>query len=188
MNHLYSNNTIADVSPVLDGLLQQSATVRLPYGGKHLTHYLQKLFSARGNHSLPFEAADALKKSCIAVPSLSTHDGEEQLSVIAPQPTTHTLPDGQTITIHDEGQKLGEAFMDPGLLGLTLPSLAHAVQTAGMVTTLHGERETRKALIENIMLCGGGSCASGSAERLLAEVKVGNYFLFGAAKINFTKF
>ena len=84
--------------------------------------------------------------------------------------STYTLPDGQIINVEEEGRAVGDAVLLPSLLHLTLPSLAQTIQTAGLITTLQGEKEARKVLAENILVCGGGAGVPGLAQRVLAEV------------------
>lgn len=58
-------------------------------------------------------------------------------------PITHTLPDGQVITMRpkEEGEALLAATLNPSLLGLQLPILGEVVVTAA---ASHGERDVRK--------------------------------------------
>lgn len=53
----------------------------------------------------------------------------------------HTLPDGQSITIQGEGQRLAEALLTPSLLGKDLPDLPAATVTQIMQ---HPDGPTRK--------------------------------------------
>lgn len=53
----------------------------------------------------------------------------------------HELPDGQSITVREEGQQLGEALLRPSLLGLDLPDLPSAAVTQIMQ---HPDGPTRK--------------------------------------------
>lgn len=55
----------------------------------------------------------------------------------------HQLPDGQSITVREEGQQLGEALMQPRLLGLDLPDLPSAAVTQIMQ---HPDGPTRKVV------------------------------------------
>ncbi|KAK9805370.1 hypothetical protein WJX73_007756 [Symbiochloris irregularis] len=83
--------------------------------------------------------------------------------------TTHTLPDGQTITLAGgEGRRLGEAILDPGLAGLPGLPIADAIWSA---CCCHLDSPTRKAAMESLMLCGGGSLVGGMSGRLLREVR-----------------
>lgn len=183
------------MAPILDGLLQPSAATRLPFGGQHLTLHLQHLLSQRGVACSEAEA-EKIKRECMRIaPNAASAAGsgedchaprqphaaagehalhqEPQSSKEQQQqqrPTVHTLPDGQTITVLREVLAVGEALITPSRLGYDLPPLAHSLQTAGLVTTVHGEKEARRALSENVLLCGGGSLIPGLPERVLSEL------------------
>jgi actin-related protein len=178
-----------DVMPVLDGLLQASSGARLPYGGQNLTAHLQQLLAKKGiNVSL--EDAEKIKLSAMHVAPLpgsepqalapggaaqtdTAKDDAERKAEEEKQNEkrkTYTLPDGQIINVEEEGKALGEALLNPSLLNFTLPTLEESIQTAGLVTTLHGGKESAKILAENLLICGGGSGAHGISQRLLAEV------------------
>jgi actin-related protein 7 len=195
-----------DVIPVLDGLTQASAAVRLPYGGRQITEHMQTLLQARG-YTVELKEAEKAKLTAMRAadssagvpPAAATAPGGgaaaaageggtdaaagagagEGPSGAAPMETdnggayrvTYTLPDGQSIGVVEEGRALVAAVLNPAAaLGLTLPTLAEAVQTAGLVTTLHGEKESRKVLAENILVCGGGAGATALPARLLSQV------------------
>ena len=177
-----------DVMPVLDGLLQASSGARLPYGGQDLTTHLQQLLSKNGIN-VTLEDAEKIKLSAMHVGPLPGSEPQALAPVGAPSDTakddaerkaeeekqkekrkTYTLPDGQVINVEQEGQALGEAILQPSLLGFTLPTLAETIQTAGLVTTLHGGKESAKLLAENVLVCGGGAGAHGISQRLLAEL------------------
>lgn len=205
-----------DIIPVLEGMVQPSAACRLPYGGHHLTMYLQELLNKEcsSNHVIGIteEIAETIKKECMHVaedPRCSSSSGgggggggtasekttiddikkeenkhdtndhtannddnkDDQQNKKELYKTTYTLPDNQTIHVERECRQVGEALLDPCLLGFDLPSLSHTIYTAGLVTTLHGEKDARKILAENILLCGGGSIVPGLAERILKEMK-----------------
>lgn len=86
-------------------------------------------------------------------------------------PSTHTLPDGQTITVGGEGAALGEALLNPASLGLDLPPLAAVAQAA--VSTLD-DRAARRAVGEAVLVCGGGSAGGfscGLPQRLLRDMR-----------------
>lgn len=146
----------ADIVPVLDGLTQPSTAQRLPYGMQHLARHLGSRLAARGI-SVPGAsssgsggsggggssfAADAPLEDLARSIARVAGSAEEAAPGGAPaEPTTHTLPDGQRITIEREGLELGEALMDGGRLGLDLQRLSQAVYTAA---TAQGDKDTRK--------------------------------------------
>ncbi|EFN58172.1 hypothetical protein CHLNCDRAFT_20388, partial [Chlorella variabilis] len=150
-----------DVVPVLEGSAQLSTAQRLPYGCQQLAQHLGTQLAARGIN-LGGTSKD-LARSIVRVAGSA-----EEAASAAAEPTTHTLPDGQTITVQREGLQLGEALMDGSRLGLDVERLSEAVHTAA---TAQGDKDTRKAWLEGMMLCGGGSGAPGLGARLLREVR-----------------
>lgn len=138
---------LPDIVPVLEGAVQPSSAQRLPYGCQQLAAHLATQLAARGvdfssltgsssSSSYAATAAlDALARSVVRVA------GSMEEAAAAPvEPSRHTLPDGQTITIEREGLALGEALMDGAQLGLDLPRLSQAVYTAAST----GEKDARK--------------------------------------------
>ncbi|WPT16034.1 hypothetical protein PSENEW3_00004041 [Picochlorum sp. SENEW3] len=53
---------------------------------------------------------------------------------------------------------------------LDVPSLAESCIHASMVTTVHGERDSRKTLTENVFMCGGGSGVPDLSVDLLKQI------------------
>eukprot|EP00191_Tetraselmis_sp_GSL018_P016556 CAMPEP_0177579642 /NCGR_PEP_ID=MMETSP0419_2-20121207/1078_1 /TAXON_ID=582737 /ORGANISM="Tetraselmis sp., Strain GSL018" /LENGTH=245 /DNA_ID=CAMNT_0019068341 /DNA_START=86 /DNA_END=825 /DNA_ORIENTATION=- len=83
---------------------------------------------------------------------------------------SHTLPDGQEITVAHEGHALGEALFDlDGALGASEPGLAEAIH-AGIVNSY--EPSLRKIVYEHLILCGGLSGLPGIGERLMQELRL----------------
>ncbi|CAD7701608.1 unnamed protein product [Ostreobium quekettii] len=84
-------------------------------------------------------------------------------------PTTaiHTLPDGNTITVQaSESATLGEAFFDPGLIGIDEFGVAEAVCDAVLN---FGDPSVRRLLMENLLVCGGGMRVGNMLVRLQRE-------------------
>lgn len=179
-----------DIGPVLDGLFQPSAARRLPYGGRHLTTKLQEMLQHKWP-AVDFKTAEKVKLACINVgpspyqmlkveekPPINAtsvvdngNDPQKKEDQKSGEPvTTYTLPDGQVISVAEEGRQLGEVLLCSRLLGLDLPTLAEAIQIGGNVTTVHGEREARRALADNVLLCGGSGSIHGLHERLLTDL------------------
>ncbi|CAL9041264.1 unnamed protein product [Musa banksii] len=81
---------------------------------------------------------------------------------------THTLPDGQTITIGREGYIVGEALFQPSILGLEEYGIVEQlVRSISSVSS-----ENLRQLLENTMLCGGTTSMSGFEERFQKEANL----------------
>ena len=172
--------------PVSEGLAYPSTAQRLPYGCHHLAQHLLQQLSARGlivsslsssgssgssssssssgggavTYADP--AAVALDSLARSVACIAASGDAAGLAAAAGQPTTHTLPDGQQITIEREGAQLGEALMDGSLLGADVARLSEAIWTVATAHTDQASRKVRWAgsqaaqqhLVGNICWCG----------------------------------
>ncbi|PRW56504.1 actin-related 7 [Chlorella sorokiniana] len=176
-----------DIVPVSEGLAYPSTAQRLPYGCHDLAQHLLQQLSSRGLNvsslssisgssgsgssgggSYADPAAVALDSLARSVACVATSGEAPALAAAAGEPTTHTLPDGQQITIQREGAQLGEALMDGSLLGADVSRLSEAIWTAAVA---HTDQASRKLWLEGMMLCGGGSSIPGLAARLLREMR-----------------
>jgi actin-related protein 7 len=84
-------------------------------------------------------------------------------------PESYTLPDGSSFSVAcSTAHAVAEALLDPSLLGLQAPGLAHAITDA---VVAHPEAVIRKVLLENIHLVGGGATMPGLGTRVLTEVR-----------------
>ncbi|CAK8565080.1 unnamed protein product [Lathyrus sativus] len=78
---------------------------------------------------------------------------------------THTLPDGQVITIGRERYTVGEALFQPSLLGLEAHGIVEQlVRTISTVTS-----DNHRQLLENTVVCGGTSSMNGFEDRFQKE-------------------
>lgn len=154
----------ADIVPVSEGLAYPSTAQRLPYGCHHLAQYLLQQLGTRelnlsslsssgsssggsgsgsGSDGVPYAdpAAVALDSLARSVACVAYGSDAAGLAAAAGEPTTHTLPDGQRITIQREGAQLGEALMDGSLLGADVSRLSEAIWT---VAVAHTDPASRK--------------------------------------------
>lgn len=144
-----------DIAPVLDGCMHPSVATRIPVGGKHMTEILKDTLAQTRGLDLGLEEVEKMKISV----SNDTTDEE-----------TYTLPDGEKIAISREMAEVRRKILAPRLLGIDSPDIAEACIHAGIVTTVHGDRESRKTLMSNIFVCGGASGMSHLSEELLGEI------------------
>ncbi|XP_042385514.1 actin-related protein 7-like isoform X2 [Zingiber officinale] len=81
---------------------------------------------------------------------------------------THTLPDGQTITIGRGGYIVGEALFEPSILGIEEYGIVEQlVRSISSVSS-----ENLRQLLENTMLCGGTASMTGFEERFQKEANL----------------
>lgn len=148
-----------DISVIAEGQVNYHSTKRLPYGGMDLDQLMASMLEQRGNHC---SHPQRLKEMCATAIVVSASSTEAAASEV------HTLPDGQSITIQGEGQRLAEALLTPSLLGKDLPDLPAATVTQIMQ---HPDGPTRKAFAENMLLCGGGSSIPELGTKFVAELQ-----------------
>lgn len=126
-----------------------------------------------GSSDAAADLADAAAAAALGGPAAAANSLASALTgtAVAAQPTTHTLPDGQTITVAGEGAALGEALLHPSLMGLDLPPLAALAQAS--VQALE-DRAVRRVAGEGVVVCGAGGAPvdGGLALRLLREMRL----------------
>lgn len=149
-----------DISAVADGMTQPSSSYRLHMGGRQMTERLKTLLREKGV-DISVQEAEAMK---IGASKKAVLDQNVQDRYV------YELPDGERIHVQEEFDSIRQDMLDPSRVGLDCPPLSDICTTAGMVTTLQGEKEMRKSLIENIFVCGGGSGFPQLAENLLSRV------------------
>jgi len=176
-----------DVAPVLEGQVQLGSSQRIAYGGVDIDKHLLDMLLGRNNNNMEgitLDVAKSIKERIINVshPMATTTStsttttavvdnsgGGDAMEEEEEDTVTHTLPDGQSITVSrsKEGRELGEStIIHP--LGLPLSDIIYA--TANIITA-QGEKEARRVLFENILLCGGGSRTKGLGARVLHDIK-----------------
>lgn len=181
-----------DVAPVLEGQVQLGSSQRIAYGGVDIDKHLLDMLLSRNNNNdinnnkegITLDVAKSIKERIInvshpmatttttnatATAAVDNGGGGDAMEEEEEDTVTHTLPDGQSITVSrsKEGRDLGEStIMHP--LGLPLSDIIYA--TANIITA-QGEKEARRVLFENILLCGGGSSTKGLGARVLYDIK-----------------
>ncbi|KAG6532433.1 hypothetical protein ZIOFF_006276 [Zingiber officinale] len=151
-NYYYDMSNIA---LVCEGAVQHIASKRFQIGGIDLTNLLaQKLKKSNPLVKIDISEVEKLKEqyACCAEDQTSFEETETKC------PTeTHTLPDGQTITIGREGYIVGEALFEPSTLGIEeygiVEQLVHSISSVSS--------ENLRQLLENTMLCGGTTSMTG---------------------------
>ncbi|CAL9041251.1 unnamed protein product [Musa banksii] len=155
-----------DIAPVCEGAVQHIASKRFQIGGIDLTNLLtQELRKSNPLMNIDISEVEKLKEQYARC-------AEDQVAFEETQRTwpkeTHTLPDGQTITIGREGYIVGEALFQPSILGLEEYGIVEQlVRSISSVSS-----ENLRQLLENTMLCGGTASMSGFEERFQKEANL----------------
>lgn len=169
-----------DVAPVLEGQVQMGSSQRIAYGGVDIDkHLLDMLLCRNDKEGITLDVAKSIKERIInvshpiAIATTTTvvdnGGGGDAMEEEEGDTVTHTLPDGQSITVSrsKEGRNLGESTITHPL-GLPLSDI---IYTTANIITAQGEKEARRVLFENILLCGGGSSTKGLGARVLYDIK-----------------
>ncbi len=105
----------------------------------------------------------------------------------AGEPRTYVLPDGQRVIVGTEGQQVAELLFRPSLrAGIRSSTLGGQLRPSSfsqllketdlsvaeaVIDSAQTETSFRRQALENLLVCGGGSCAPNVAKRLLKEVR-----------------
>ncbi|KAH1211159.1 Actin-related protein 7 [Glycine max] len=152
-----------DIAPVIEGAVNHIASRRFEFGGVDLTNFLaQELGKSNPLVNISISDVEKIKQqySCCAEDELAYQKTKGSCPV-----ETHTLPDGQVITIGRERYTVGEALFQPCLLGLE----AHGIVEQLVRTISTVSSDNHRQLLENTVVCGGTSSMTGFEERFQKE-------------------
>ncbi|KAF3682316.1 Actin-related protein 7 [Capsicum annuum] len=154
---------LLDIAPVIEGAVQHIASRRLEVGGLDLTKLLaDELSKSNPTVKLNISDVEKLKEqyACCADDDIAYEKLQQSC-----MEETHTLPDGQVITIGKERYTVGEALFQPSILGNDthgiVEQLVHSISSVSS--------ENHRQLLENTVLCGGTATITGFEERFQRE-------------------
>ncbi|KAJ6834907.1 actin-related protein 7 [Iris pallida] len=155
-----------DIAPVSEGAVHHIASKRFGIGGVDLTELLaQHLQRSNPLVNIDISEVEKLKERYACCAEDETAYEETQNSC---KKETHTLPDGQVITIERERYIVGEALFQPSILGLEEYGIVE--QLVRCISSVSSENH--RQLFENVMLCGGTTSMSGFEERFQNEANL----------------
>ncbi|KAG4958153.1 hypothetical protein JHK85_044533 [Glycine max] len=146
-----------DIAPVIEGAVNHIASRRFEFGGVDLTNFLaQELGKSNPLVNISISDVEKIKQqySCCAEDELAYQKTKGSCPV-----ETHTLPDGQVITIGRERYTVGEALFQPCLLGLE----AHGIVEQLVRTISTVSSDNHRQLLENTV------CSPGTSQRASAQ-------------------
>eukprot|EP01025_Chloroclados_australasicus_P037115 TRINITY_DN3780_c0_g3_i1.p1 TRINITY_DN3780_c0_g3~~TRINITY_DN3780_c0_g3_i1.p1 ORF type:complete len:380 (-),score=32.54 TRINITY_DN3780_c0_g3_i1:121-1197(-) len=142
-----------DVSAVIEGLVQQSTKIQLPTAGRELTQRTRDALTAHGNHEIGLFQAEKIKEQVCCVLDQSKNDPnfqqQQQQQQQQQKSKQATLPDGQVIEVPHDVCEVGEALFENQNAGIH--------QAAYECICNRHDIQFRKQLVENLIVCGGGS-------------------------------
>lgn len=156
--------------PVFDGYAVSTAVMRQNLAGRDLTDYLVQLLRERGlfyESSAEHEIVRDIKEKLCYIPIDYAVEAKKYVSDRAAYEKAYVLPDGQVITITDQLYRCPEALFHPQLIGKDLKSLPDLLVAAVMKSPI----DTRKRVLENVVLSGGSTCFTGFPERLNRDLQ-----------------
>lgn len=177
---LDSGEGVTHVTPVFDSFVVQSAANRLNNGGRQVTDHMKTIMFERGlNFTTPQD--ELLVRKLKEETCFVALDYEAELKMPNEEAllAKFDLPDGQTIEIGKERFRAPEILFSPSIVQNELPSVqefcATAVKGCGI--------DIRRALLGNIVLCGGNTLFPGFGKRLEDEVLKAFPGLYGCIKV-----
>ena len=109
-----------DIAPVYEGLLRVQGIRRLPFGGRHLTTFLQKQLETSS------DGAERIKEELATV-----YESQEAFETAMDETKIYTLPDGVTLSVTEQQySSVGEAVFRPDLMNITGPGIAESIYNA----------------------------------------------------------
>ncbi len=168
-----------DVAAVMDGATNTAATRRFLWAGQDQNARLAALLRERGVALADPRRLRDLKHLCAR--AAETAAEYEQLvaagagagtsaAAAAAGEQSYALPDGQEVRLPAAvGAQLLEPLFQPQLLGRDGPGVA---ELATECVLLNYDGLGRKAVYENLLLCGGGGAAAGLQQRLVREMRL----------------
>eukprot|EP00002_Diphylleia_rotans_P032136 TRINITY_DN6724_c0_g1_i7.p1 TRINITY_DN6724_c0_g1~~TRINITY_DN6724_c0_g1_i7.p1 ORF type:complete len:605 (+),score=131.41 TRINITY_DN6724_c0_g1_i7:1363-3177(+) len=156
------------IAAISNGYMLPNQTIVRNFGGGDLTEMMLKLLNRERSHEKLFTKADACwvkEQTCYLSPDFSAEiekssSGSMALDLRAPYSQ-------QDISICAERFICPEALFDPSLLRLDSPGIHEMVYD----TIMDCDMDSRRALFQNIVLCGGTSMLPGFGHRLQIDVQ-----------------
>eukprot|EP01064_Diplonema_japonicum_P029468 TRINITY_DN4787_c1_g1_i4.p1 TRINITY_DN4787_c1_g1~~TRINITY_DN4787_c1_g1_i4.p1 ORF type:complete len:433 (+),score=88.66 TRINITY_DN4787_c1_g1_i4:147-1301(+) len=163
---LDSGDGVTHAVPIFEGFVDKNGIQRSNIAGREITSYLQRLLFQKGyNFSTPREVqfVQEIKEASCYVALDMMEEEEKQDDEIE---YSHTLPDGQKVTLTEERYKASEALFDPTRIDSEAPALHQMVWSTIQSSAI----DNRAGMMANIILSGGNTLFPGIDKRLQEEV------------------
>jgi len=164
---------VTQIVPVYEGFTDKGAIRRSDFGGQELTMYMQKMLCDAGYPMTSrddYEHVRIIKETlCYVALDPGEEDQRQDLQVTYTLPEGMTLRDGVTteVKLGPERFYCPEALFDPRIIHRDNASITELLWQAIQSSAI----ETRKAMMNAVILSGGSSQFPGLQERLEQELK-----------------
>ena len=109
-----------DIAPVYEGLLRIQGIRRLPFGGRHLTSFLQQQLETSP------DVSEQIKEEVATV-----YESQEAFETAMDETKIYTLPDGVALSVTEQQYgSIGEALFRPDMMSITGPGIAESIYNA----------------------------------------------------------
>ncbi|NXN11011.1 ACL7A protein, partial [Indicator maculatus] len=160
-----SGHATSQVVPIYEGYVLNGITKSVAYGGLDITCFLRKLLNESGTvlTGQQLDIVQDIKEKCC----YTSLDFTEDLSLpVERQEMGYKLPDGRLLTVGKERFLCAEALFQPDLIGSQEPGLSQLA----LASLKKHEHDIIKAMMGNILLCGGSTMTEGFTDRFWREL------------------
>ena len=165
-----SGDIVSYIVPVHEGAVVSDAVIRQDLGGRDVTDYLVRLLHEKGYSFTTLTERYILDTEIKQKICYVALDFEKEM--LNWKESSFELPDGEVITVGNEIIRAPEIIFNPGVMGFSVPGLS----VDGMDEFLWSgimkcDKDLRRIMLENIVLCGGNTMFRGLDKRIQKEME-----------------
>ncbi|EFC50844.1 hypothetical protein NAEGRDRAFT_29311 [Naegleria gruberi] len=162
-----SGDCVSHTVPVFEGFIIDHAMNHLDFGGRDVTHYLQRMLYSKGYRFASSSEHHFVREIKESFAYVSQNFEKEKKKPYSEIKKDYELPDGQIITLDEELFACTELLFNPSLMGKDAPGLAELVFDTFKASPI----DVRKDFYNSIVLSGGNTLFNGFKERIKLELE-----------------